>query len=90
MSEDHVPTGKKVSWAVGNIGSLAIGQASILLLYAYYFLYLGIPLSPLGISLVLLVYGIWDFSNMLLFNLYSSNQRPYNMHYIFDSRFSLI
>ncbi|TFG07633.1 MAG: MFS transporter [Promethearchaeota archaeon] len=63
MSEDHVPTGKKISWAVANIGSLAIGQASILLLYAYYFLYLGIPLSPLGISLVLLVYGIWDAVN---------------------------
>lgn len=63
MNEDHVPTGKKISWAVGNIGSLAIGQASILLLYAYYFLYLGIPLSPLGIGLVLLVYGIWDAVN---------------------------
>ncbi len=63
MSEDHVPTGKKISWAVANIGSLAIGQASILLLYAYYFLYLGIPLSPLGISLVLLIYGIWDALN---------------------------
>ena len=58
-----VPTGKKISWAVGNIGGLAIGQASILLLYAYYFLYLGVPLSPLGISLVLLVYGIWDAIN---------------------------
>jgi GPH family glycoside/pentoside/hexuronide:cation symporter len=63
MSEDHVPTGKKISWAVANIGSLAIGQASILLLYAYYFLYLGVPLSPLGISLVLLIYGIWDALN---------------------------
>jgi len=63
MSEDYVPTGKKISWAAANIGSLAIGQASILLLYAYYFLYLGIPLSPLGISLVLLVYGIWDALN---------------------------
>jgi GPH family glycoside/pentoside/hexuronide:cation symporter len=63
MIEDHVPTGKKISWAVANIGSLAIGQASILLLYAYYFLYLGVPLSPLGISLVLLVYGIWDALN---------------------------
>jgi GPH family glycoside/pentoside/hexuronide:cation symporter len=63
MSEDHVPTGKKVSWAVANVGSLAIGQASILLLYAYYFLYLGVPLSPLGISLVLLIYGIWDALN---------------------------
>jgi GPH family glycoside/pentoside/hexuronide:cation symporter len=63
MSEDYVPTGKKISWAVANIGSLAMGQASILLLYAYYFLYLGIPLSPLGISLVLLVYGIWDALN---------------------------
>ncbi|MFX1338692.1 MAG: MFS transporter [Promethearchaeota archaeon] len=63
MSEDHVPTGKKISWAVANVGSLAIGQASILLLYAYYFLYLGVPLSPLGISLILLVYGIWDALN---------------------------
>ncbi|MFX1452243.1 MAG: MFS transporter [Promethearchaeota archaeon] len=63
MSEDHVPTGKKVSWAMANVGSLAIGQASILLLYAYYFLYLGVPLSPLGISLVLMVYGIWDAVN---------------------------
>ncbi|MBD3253648.1 MAG: MFS transporter [Candidatus Lokiarchaeota archaeon] len=61
--DDYVPTGKKVSWAVGNIGGLAIGQASILLLYTYYFLYLGVPLSPLGISLVLLVYGIWDAIN---------------------------
>ncbi|TFG29750.1 MAG: MFS transporter [Promethearchaeota archaeon] len=63
MNEDHVPTGKKISWAVANIGSLAIGQASILLLYAYYFLYLGVPLTPLGISLVLMVYGIWDALN---------------------------
>lgn len=58
-----VPTGKKISWAIGNIGGLAMGQASILLLYAYYFLYLGVPLSPLGISLVLVVYGIWDAVN---------------------------
>lgn len=63
MSEDHVPTGKKIAWSLANVGSLAIGQASILLLYAYYFLYLGVPLSPLGISLVLLVYGIWDAIN---------------------------
>lgn len=38
MNEEHVPTSKKLSWAVGNIGGLAIGQASILLLYTYYFL----------------------------------------------------
>jgi GPH family glycoside/pentoside/hexuronide:cation symporter len=63
MDNEYVPTGKKISWAVANIGSLAIGQASILLLYAYYFLYLGVPLSPLGISLVLMIYGIWDALN---------------------------
>jgi GPH family glycoside/pentoside/hexuronide:cation symporter len=63
MDNEHVPTSKKISWGIANIGGLAIGQASILLLYAYYFLYLGVPLSPLGISLVLMIYGIWDALN---------------------------
>ena len=63
MSENNLSTGKKISFAVGNIGGLAIGQASILLLYSYYFLYLGVPLSPIGISLVLVIYGVWDALN---------------------------
>jgi GPH family glycoside/pentoside/hexuronide:cation symporter len=63
MNEDIVPTKKKISFALGNIGGLALGQSSILLLYAYYFLYLGIPLSPLGLGLILMVYGIWDAVN---------------------------
>ncbi len=63
MSEDKLSTGKKISFALGNIGGLAIGQSSILLLYSYYFLYLGIPLSPIGISLILVVYGVWDAFN---------------------------
>ncbi|MHA1723407.1 MAG: MFS transporter [Promethearchaeota archaeon] len=62
-NEDYVPLKKKISWAIANIGSLAIGQSSILLLYAYYFLYVGVPLTPLGISLILTVYGIWDAFN---------------------------
>ncbi len=63
MNEDHVPLKNKISWAIANIGSLAIGQSSILLLYAYYFLYVGVPLTPLGISLILTIYGIWDALN---------------------------
>jgi len=63
MSEEKLSTGKKISFAIGNIGGLAIGQSSILLLYSYYFLYLGIPLSPIGISLILVVYGVWDAFN---------------------------
>lgn len=63
MSEQELTTGKKVSFAIGNIGGLAIGQSSILLLYSYYFLYLGVPLSPVGISLILVVYGVWDALN---------------------------
>ncbi|MGV9198243.1 MAG: MFS transporter [Promethearchaeia archaeon] len=63
MSDTEVPLKKKLSFAVGNIGGLAIGQSSILLLYTYYFLYLGIPLSPIGISLILVVYGVWDALN---------------------------
>ncbi|TFF90580.1 MAG: MFS transporter [Promethearchaeota archaeon] len=63
MSENNLSTGKKISFAIGNIGGLAIGQSSILLLYSYYFLYLGVPLSPIGISLILVVYGVWDAFN---------------------------
>jgi len=63
MNEDKLPTRKKISFALGNIGGLAIGQSTILLLYAYYFLYLGVPLSPLGISIILVIYGIWDALN---------------------------
>lgn len=63
MSAEEVPLRKKLSFAVGNIGGLAIGQSSILLLYTYYFLYLGVPLSPIGISLILVVYGVWDAFN---------------------------
>ncbi len=63
MTDATVPSGKKISFAVGNIGGLAIGQSTILLLYTYYFLYLGIPLSPLGIALILVIYGVWDALN---------------------------
>jgi len=63
MTEPTVPFGKKISFALGNIGGLAIGQSTILLLYTYYFLYLKIPLSPLGIALILVIYGIWDALN---------------------------
>lgn len=63
MNEDIVPTKKKISFALGNIGGLALGQATILLLYAYYFLYLGVPISPLGLGLILMVYGLWDAVN---------------------------
>ncbi|MHA1264435.1 MAG: MFS transporter [Candidatus Helarchaeota archaeon] len=63
MNDDHLSTGQKISYGIGNIGGLAIGQSTILLLYTYYFLYLGVPLSPLGISLILVFYGIWDALN---------------------------
>lgn len=63
MNKRELTTGKKISFAIGNIGGLAIGQSSILLLYSYYFLYLGVPLSPIGISLILVVYGVWDAFN---------------------------
>ncbi len=63
QQKDYVPLGKKISWAIANVGGLAIGQSSILLLYAYYFLYIGVPLSPIGISLILVIYGIWDALN---------------------------
>jgi len=54
---------QKIAFTVGNIGGLAIAQSSILLLYTYYFLYLKIPISPLGISLILVIFGIWDAIN---------------------------
>lgn len=63
MSEKKLSTSKKISFSLGNIGGLAIGQSSILLLYTYYFLYLGVPLSPLGISFILVIYGVWDAFN---------------------------
>ncbi|MHA1301652.1 MAG: MFS transporter [Candidatus Helarchaeota archaeon] len=63
MERDKVPIWKKISFAIGNIGGLAIGQASILLLYAYYFLYLRVPLTPLEISAILVIYGVWDALN---------------------------
>jgi GPH family glycoside/pentoside/hexuronide:cation symporter len=63
MTDNTLSTGRKLSFAIGNIGGIAIGQSSILLLYAYYLLYLGIPLSPLGISVILVIYGIWDALN---------------------------
>ncbi|MHA1489546.1 MAG: MFS transporter [Promethearchaeota archaeon] len=75
MIEEHVPTSKKLSWAVANIGGLAIGQASILLLYTYYFLYLGVPITPLGISLILMIYGIWDAINEPLIGYFSDITR---------------
>lgn len=53
----------KISFALGNIGGLAIGQSSILLLYSYYFLYLAVPLDPISISIILTIYGIWDALN---------------------------
>ncbi|MHA1311655.1 MAG: hypothetical protein ACTSQO_12150 [Candidatus Helarchaeota archaeon] len=31
-----------------------------MLLYKYYFIDLGVSLTALGISLVLVIYGIWD------------------------------
>ena len=75
MSEKKVSTKTKLSFAIGNIGGLAIGQASILLLYSYYFLYLKVPLSPIGISLILMVYGIWDALNEPLIGHISDNTR---------------
>ncbi|MDD1777167.1 MAG: MFS transporter [Candidatus Helarchaeota archaeon] len=63
MTEATVPFGKKISFALGNIGGLAVGQSTILLLYTYYFLYLGVPLSPLGIAVILVIYGVWDALN---------------------------
>ncbi len=63
MGKNTLSTGRKVSFAIGNIGGIAIGQSSILLLYVYYLLYLGVPLSPLGISAILVIYGIWDALN---------------------------
>ncbi|MHA1269276.1 MAG: MFS transporter [Candidatus Helarchaeota archaeon] len=63
MSNNKISLGKKISFALGNIGGLAIGQSTILLLYTYYFLYLGVPLSPIGISIILVIYGVWDALN---------------------------
>ncbi len=63
MSKKNLTTREKISFAMGNIGGLAIGQATILTLYSYYFSKLQIPLSPIGISLVLVVYGVWDAFN---------------------------
>ena len=61
--EKSVPLKIKISFALGNIGGLAIGQSSILLLYTYYFLYIGVPLHPIILGLILMVYGIWDALN---------------------------
>jgi len=65
MSEQEKPVSSKVkiSFALGNIGGLAIGQSSILLLYTYYFLYIGVPLHPIVLGLILMIYGIWDALN---------------------------
>ncbi|HUX99041.1 MAG TPA: MFS transporter [Candidatus Deferrimicrobium sp.] len=63
MRQEKLPLGKKISFSLGNIGGLAVGQSTILLLYTYYLLYLGVPLTPLGISLILVFYGIWDALN---------------------------
>jgi glycoside/pentoside/hexuronide:cation symporter, GPH family len=65
MSEQEkaVPLKIKISFALGNIGGLAIGQSSILLLYTYYFLYIGVPLHPIILGLILMVYGVWDALN---------------------------
>ncbi|TFG17934.1 MAG: MFS transporter [Promethearchaeota archaeon] len=54
---------QKIAYAVGNIGGLAIAQSSILLLYTHYFANLKIPITALGISLILVIYGIWDAVN---------------------------
>ena len=61
--EKSVPLKIKISFALGNIGGLAIGQSSILSLYTYYFLYIGVPLHPIILGLILMVYGIWDALN---------------------------
>ncbi|MHA1731978.1 MAG: MFS transporter [Promethearchaeota archaeon] len=63
MENEKLTTRKKIAYGVGNVGGLAIGQSSILLLYTYYFLYIKVPLSPIAISAVLVVYGIWDAFN---------------------------
>ncbi|MHA1230158.1 MAG: MFS transporter [Candidatus Helarchaeota archaeon] len=63
MEREKLSLGKKISFAIGNIGGLAINQSTVLLLYTYYFLYLGVPLSALEISLILVIYGVWDALN---------------------------
>jgi GPH family glycoside/pentoside/hexuronide:cation symporter len=63
QEEKTLSTKVKISFALGNIGGLAIGQSSILLLYTYYFLYVGVPLHPIILGLILMIYGIWDAIN---------------------------
>ncbi|GAB4320204.1 MAG: MFS transporter [Promethearchaeota archaeon] len=65
----------KAAYGLGNVGGLAIGQSSILLLYTYYYLYLRVPLSPLGISAILVVYGVWDALNEPLLGHFSDVTR---------------
>jgi len=64
-----------IAFAIGNIGGLAIAQSSVLLLYSYYFLHLKIPLNALQVSLVLVIYGVWDAINEPILGHFSDNTR---------------
>jgi|GEM_PF-1387403 len=55
-----LPMGKRISYSLGNIGGLAIGQAGILLLYTYYYFYIKVPIPPLWLSMLLAINAIWN------------------------------
>ncbi len=74
-SRAFLPRRKQMFFALGNIGGLAVGQSSVLTLYAFYFMYLGVPLHPLVLSLILGIYAVWDGLNEPLVGYWSDNMR---------------
>ncbi len=70
-----LPRKKQISFALGNIGGLAVGQSSVLTFYSFYYFTAHVPLPPLVLSLILVIYAVWDGLNEPLVGYWSDNLR---------------